>query len=338
MNLAQLTELPGLSAWPSPVDGIPMQTHAWTRARMGLVPLTMPRHLFAVTTAKQPRALAPLFAAGGWLREPPNMFEPSDFIADGAESLDELARGLARQSMPLYLERLPANSPTVSALRRAYARRGIVLIRPAMPTPVIHLSDKGTDIDAWFNAGRRSDFRRYQRLAAKFGSVSYEIQAPSDEQQLNRQLAEAYDMEAKSWKAMVGTALTSDFIQGEFFRRFSRDALDEGILRIAFLRVDGQAIAMQIACEWRQRFWLLKISHDRAFDRCSPGQLLIRHTLRHAAETKLQSYEFMGIMDDWTRQWTQEVRQYHQLRAIPFGAASLKMLIKRGARAVFKRR
>ena len=337
MNLAQLTELPGFSAWPSPVDGIPMQTHAWTQARMGLIPLTMPRHLFAVTAEQQVRALAPLFATGGWLREPPNMFEPSDLIADDSESLNELARGLARQSMPLYLERLPANSPTVSALRRAYARRGMVLARPAMPTPVIHLSDQAREVDAWFNAGRRSDFRRYQRLAGNFGPVSYEIHAPSDETQLETLLNEAYAMEARSWKAMVGTALTSDFIQGEFFRRFSRDAAIEGMLRIAFLRVDGQAIAMQIACEWRRRFWLLKISHDRAFNRCSPGQLLIRHTLRHAAESGLQSYEFMGIMDDWTRQWTRDARQYIQLRAIPFGAASLKMLIKRGARAVFKR-
>ena len=89
---------------------------------------------------------------------------------------------------------------------------------------------------------------------------------------------------------------------------------------------------MQIAAEWQWRFWLLKISHDQAFSRCSPGQLLMLHTLRHAARSGLSSYEFMGVMDDWTALWTQQTRRYVQVRAIPFNATMGKMLIKRGAR------
>ena len=265
------------------------------------------------------------------------MFEPSDFAFSSSEAVQRLADGLARQPLPVYLERLPVNSPTLAALRQAYKGRGKVLLSPAMPTPTLRLEARDQDVDAWFNAGRRSDFRRAERLAAGFGQVGFDMHAPKTEGELVPLLAEAFDMEAKSWKAAAGTALTADPVQGDFFARFTAAAVEENMLRLAFMRIDGKAVAMQIACEWQRRFWLFKISHDQAFARCSPGQLLMRHTLRYATESGLRSYEFMGVMADWTRSWTHEVRDYVQVRAIPFSGAALKMLAKSSVRAVLRR-
>lgn len=332
-----LTELPDAAVWPLPPAGIPMQTHAWIQAKLELTSPFVPRQLFAVADSYGVQAIAPLLRVGDWLREPPAMFEPSDFAWSNAESLLALAHDLARQPLPIYLERLPATSLTLHALRRAYARRGMVLVRPAMPTPVIRLEGRGTDSDAWFNAGRRSDFRRAERLASSFGTVSYAIHAPGSGTELAELLDEIYAVEARSWKAAEGTALATSAIQGDFFVRFSQAAASQGMLRVAFLRIDGRAVAMQIACEWQQRFWLFKISYDQSFARCSPGQLLLRHTLRHAAATGLLSYELMGIMDDWTTQWTQNTRDFLQVRVIPFSGTTIKMATKTGARAAINR-
>lgn len=282
------------------------------------------------------QALVPLVYADGWLLEPPMMFEPSDFIWRSHESLQALTHTLAWQPLPILLERLPASSPTLDALRRAFALRGRVIIGPAMPTPVIKLEGRGMDCNAWFNAGRRSDFRRMQRLAENFGAVSYEIHAPDNNTALTGLLDEAYAVEALSWKAAAGTALTTDTTQGNFFVSFCRTAARENILRIAFMRINGHAVAMQIACEWQQRFWLFKISYDQAFARCSPGQLLLRHTLQHSATTGLRSYELMGVMDDWTKLWTTDTRDYVHVRAIPF-SHTLKMFAKNSARKIINR-
>lgn len=332
-----LTELPDAAVWPTLPAGIPMQTHAWTQARLELSSPSVPRQLFAVIDSQGVQAIAPLLRAGNWLREPPSMFEPSDFAWSDPESLQALAHELARQPLPVYLERLPAASPTLHALRRAYARRGVVLVRPAMPTPVIRLEGRGTDSDAWFNAGRRADFRRAERLASSFGTVSYAIYAPNSDSELADLLDEVYAVEARSWKAVEGTALATSAIQGDFFTRFSQAAANQGMLRIAFLHIDGRAVAAQIACEWQQRFWLFKMSYDQSFARCSPGQLLLRHTLRHAAAAGLLSYELMGIMDDWTTQWTQDTRDFLQVRAIPFSSTAFKMVAKTGTRAAINR-
>lgn len=315
---------------------MPTQTHAWMQARAGLLLPGLPIRLYAVESGGHLQALAPLCAAGGWLRELPAMFEPSDLIAADAQSLEVLAQALAGQSLPLYLERLPLQSATLPALRRAYGRRGIVQVQPAMPTPVIRLQPTIADADALFSARRRADFRRAERRAAKYGVLEYQIRTPADAAELAGLLAEAYAMEAKSWKAAAGTALTADLVQGEFFRRFCRAATQEGMLRIALLRIGGRTAAMQIACEWRQRFWLFKISHDLAFADGSPGQLLMRHTLQHAVAAGLQAYEFMGGMDGWTRLWTRDVREYCQVRAAPFGAAAVKMAAKSALRKLHR--
>jgi CelD/BcsL family acetyltransferase involved in cellulose biosynthesis len=105
------------------------------------------------------------------------------------------------------------------------------------------------------------------------------------------------------------------------------------MLRIALLRLGQRPVAMQIAAEWRNRFWLFKIAHDRDFDDCSPGQLLMRHTLLHAAHAGLKSYELMGVMDDWTRLWTRQTRQYLRVQALPFSVNTAVVLARRTARA-----
>lgn len=331
-----LADLPAADAWPSATAAMPTQTHAWTQARWRILPPAAARHLLACQDADGTQALAPLVRAGGWLREPPTLFEPSDFIWRDPAGLQRLADALAAQPLPVDLERLPAQSPTLPALQRAYAGRGILLVRPAMATPVIHLAGRGPDADAWFNAGRRSDFRRLERRAAAFGTATYELHAPATAEQAAALLHQAYAVEARSWKSAAGTALTADATQGAFFRLFAPAAGAEGFLRIAFLRIEGQAVAMQIAAEWQQRFWLFKITHDQAFAPCSPGQLLLRHTLRHAAARGLLSYEFMGLMAPWTELWTRDTREYLHVRAIPFSVAALIMAARSGARAALR--
>ena len=60
---------------------------------------------------------------------------------------------------------------------------------------------------------------------------------------------------------------------------------------------------MQLAVECGERFWLLKIGYDEEFARCSPGVLLMLHTVRYAATRGLKSYELLGRVEPWTRVW-----------------------------------
>jgi hypothetical protein len=313
-----------------------MQGLAWTRARAETWVLP-PSHRFpAVVDGAAAAALAPLVRAGDWWRELPMMFEPADLIWRDAEALEALARLLAAQDLPLYLERLPADSPTLPALRKAYGA-GRVRIAPAMPTPVLELGPAWADGDAAYNAGRRSDFRRLERRAAAFGPVRYSVHAPAGPDSLTPLLEAVWAVEARSWKEAEGSSLSANPWQGVFFRRFAQAAADEGRLRVALLHLGEQLAAMQLGVVWQGRYWLLKISHDQAFNPCSPGQLLLRHTLADAARQELAACEFLGVMADWTTLWTRQTRAYLQVRAYPRHWRASLATLKRGARRLLGR-
>lgn len=335
-SLRLLDRLPDPAHWPAlpaHADALPTQAAAWTLARATLLAPHERAHWLAVHDTSGVAALAPLVRAGRWLRELPLLYEPVDFAWRSPEALLALTRALARQGRPLVLERVPEDSPTVPALRQAFAGRGHVRIRPAMPTPMITLDARWAEPEGAFSARRRADFRRYERRAARHGALEYVLLAPDDGGSLATAMAEAFAVESRSWKSWAGTAMTSDPRLAGFFEHFMREAAAAGVLRIALLRLGGRAAAMQIALQWRQRFWLFKIAHDRAFDDCSPGQLLMRHTLLHAARGGLASYEFMGLMDDWIRLWTEETRRHVRIVALPYSVTTAVVLARRGARS-----
>ena len=323
--------------WPAPdprcATGIPMQLPAWMSARAHVVGHAAIRR-FEVAGPGRPAALAALTCHQGWLRELPHLFEPSDLLWSSPQALAALARALAAQPLPIYLERVPSDSPSIDALRRAYRGRGLVRVAAAMPTPVIDLACCAGDADACVSARQRADLRRAERKAQRHGEPSYAMHAPATLEELATLAGEAMAVESRSWKMAAGTALPTQPFQNAFFEALLPAALADGSLRIALLHIDGRAVAMQIALVWHRRYWLLKISHDAAYADCSPGQLLIGHTLRLAARQGLAAYEFMGVMAPWTALWTREHRHYVSLRLIPFSLATGKLVVRRLLRRI----
>jgi CelD/BcsL family acetyltransferase involved in cellulose biosynthesis len=257
--------------------------------------------------------------------------EPSDLLFAHPAALAELAEALAALAQPLWLPRLPADSPSVAALQRAFRGRGLVYRSAAPSYPRIPLDADWTEPERHFNAGRRSDFRRAERRAAAWGPLRYEILSPTPAE-VPPLLDAMYRVEAACWKGRVGGALGCDEARGAFFRRYAPAAAARGILRLCFLRVGGQPAAVQLAVECGQRYWLLKIGYDEQFARCSPGALLLLQTLRYAATRGLRSYEFLGTSQPWTRMWTDRRQECVALRAYPWRARAVATLARDAAR------
>ena len=247
------------------------------------------------------------------------VFEPMDVLGSDPGSLDLLAGAIARQPRALQLDRIPVASPLVPALRKAMRGRGWLSVRPALPCPKITLGQGWTDPESCFNARRRSDFRRAARRASERGSVSYEVLSPEPDH-FDACFDEAIGVELNSWKREAGTAIAVHRGKEKFFREFFRSAAERGELRMAFLRIDGRAVAMQMALESLGSYWLFKIGYDEEFGKCSPGTLLMLHTLAWAAGRRLRSFELLGNAEPWIAElWTQENVACVQLRSDPFG-------------------
>jgi CelD/BcsL family acetyltransferase involved in cellulose biosynthesis len=209
-----------------------------------------------------------------------------------------------------------ADSPTGEALHKAFGRGTLFYTREAAPYPWIALDEGWREPEQKFNSDRRSDLRRARRRAEKEGDVTCEVISPRRDE-LGPLLEEVFRVEAAGWKGREGTALASDVLRREFFTEFAQGAADAGILRLAFLRIGERTAAVQLAAECGGRFWLLKVGYDEEFKRSSPGTLLMLETVRHAAERGLDSYEFLGTVEAWTRVWTEQERECVALRAYP---------------------
>jgi CelD/BcsL family acetyltransferase involved in cellulose biosynthesis len=315
-----------VGAWTrlEPSAHLPTQFYTFAASLSDTLLAETPLTLLIASTAGGASALLPLCRGKGYFARwraigPQELSEPVDALCADGEGAALLAQALSRQSRPLLLDRIPAASELVPALRSAMKGRGWLSVRPAVPTPTITLDESWKSPEARFNSGRRSDFRRAARRAGELGAVTYEVLCPSVDQ-FDALFDEAIGVEVRSWKKEAGTAIAVDGGKESFFRDFFRSASRQDIFRVAFLRIDGQAIAMQMGLECLDRYWLFKIGYDEEFGKCSPGTLLMLHTLGWAAERGLRSYELLGDVEPWIAAlWTRERRECLRVRTYPFG-------------------
>jgi hypothetical protein len=94
---------------------------------------------------------------------------------------------------------------------------------------------------------------------------------------------------------------------------------------------------MQLALQGEGRFWLMKIGYDAAYARCSPGQLLMLHTIGHAAAQGLRSYEMLGNAAAWTAGWTRTLRPFVRVNAYPASWPGARALFADASRALWAR-
>ncbi len=292
-------------AWDELASSLPspMQQRAWVRAALELPGLRL--QAFSLEDGS---AVAPLEARQGRLESATvsRLYEPVDLLWSSDEALGRLADELARLGRPLLLRRVPADSPSLAALEAAFGRRALVAVRHSPALPVLDLV-RGQDPEALLNSGRRSDLRRARRLAARGGEVETEFLSPSPAN-VRDVLSVALGVEVRSWKGRSGTALAQDRVRLPFYTRYALEQAEAGSLRVAFLRIAGRPVAMQIAVERAQRLWLLKIGYDEAYARCSPGQLLLLEVARRSVGDDLEAVEFLGSEAPWTRAWTRRER------------------------------
>ena len=311
-----------VSAWHRLEDcaALPTQSYDFVCA---LAQSLLARARIEVLVAQDQAGLIPLCRDGGyWARwrlpGAREVFEPGDALLADPRAAGDLAQAIARLARPLDLDRVPAGSPLIPALRQAMGGLGLVLVRPAVACPTIALDAGWAAPEARFNAGRRSDFRRAARRAAAMGVVEYSVLAP-DAAGFEALFDEAIAVEIASWKREAGTAIASEPAKEAFFRAYFRAAAARGMLRMAFLRIDGRAVAMQIAVESAGRFWLFKIGYDEAYGKCSPGTLLMLHTIGYAARGGLVAFELLGGVEPWIAElWTREAHPTVRVRTYPF--------------------
>jgi CelD/BcsL family acetyltransferase involved in cellulose biosynthesis len=252
---------------------------------------------------------------GAW-RSPTNAHSPEfDLLALDDEALETLAGALfAGGVRDLAVAPLDASGPALRALREAARACGYrTFVRPASRAPYLPLAGDLRAHEGSLSSNLRHDVERRLRRLCEAGVVS--VQCSDGSAGLDDLLEEGFRVEALGWKGRRGTAIASGAETTRFYAGLARWAASLGWLRLAFLRLDGHAIAFQLDLELRPRYYSLKIGYDPEFRHFSPGKLLAYMMVSRAVASGLEVYELLGTDEPWKDRWTELAREQVAFRA-----------------------
>jgi CelD/BcsL family acetyltransferase involved in cellulose biosynthesis len=238
--------------------------------------------------------------------------------------LEQLCKVLIDQRRPFILQRMPFEGSLRDALARAARRRGVFYEITTPSAPTVNFAGNGNvaAFEARLSSRRRQDYRRARRGLERVGPVAFDLRVASTGS-VAAELEEAMQIEASSWKSRGGSTLLHTGRLRSFFHEYARRMAANGRLRIAFLRVDGIGIAMQLIIEHDSRFWIYKVGYDEKWAEHSPGVQLMWEVMRYACESRMAGVELLGKVEEWLTIWTRDVREYRTLIFYPFNLRGL---------------
>lgn len=252
----------------------------------------------------------------GVLRAPTNWHTPSfaGVFADAAAAASLVEAALARTPRHLELSFLDsdcllAQVATTLGLGRGARRHARVIER----SPYLTLPDTAAALEAALGTKRRSGLRRIRRRLDERGEVTLAVSDGSTG--LDALLAEGFEVERSGWKGAGGTAISSQPSTLEFYTAIAHRFAARGWLRLAFLRLDGRAIAFDLSVEQGGVHYLLKTGYLETLRSHAPGVILRHEMIRRCIAQGCRSYEFLGSDAPWKREWTRSARERLQVHA-----------------------
>jgi CelD/BcsL family acetyltransferase involved in cellulose biosynthesis len=241
----------------------------------------------------------------GALRSPSNWHTPQfEPVAEPGAERALAAALLGRPARRVTLSFVDAGAPFATACREQAAAAGRrMLTRTVERSPYLDIAGDWDDfVRARLSADRRRTMGTRRRRLMAAGALALEVSDGRIE--LERRLAEGYDVEARSWKGAAGTAINSRPETRRFYDELARWAADRGVLRLVFLRVEGRAAAFEFTLQDRGVHYMLKGGYDPAYARGAPGTILRAEMLARAFAYGFERYEFLGQDEPWKRLWT----------------------------------
>lgn len=270
-----------------------------------------------VTTRDDGRltGVLPLYERRGVLSSATNWHTPEFGALTASEDASELMAGvLSLRPRRIVLSWLDEEKPGFGECSRVARERGYRLIaRTLERSPYVDTRGDWESYERGLSQKLLRELRRRRRRLESRGELTFEVYG--GEEDLEELLAQGFRIEASGWKGERGLAIDSRPATRLFYGEIARWAAGRGVLRLAFLRLDGHPFAFDYAIEENGFHYLLKTGYDPGFRADAPGQLLRYLMIQRAFAEGLEAYEFLGSDEPWKLEWTDTVRERTVLQA-----------------------
>lgn len=280
------------------------------------------REALRVLTVERDGALVgllPLLARAGTLRSATNgetaLYAPIAADREAATALG--ARLLTVRTGMIDLTALPADSPPAGGIEDAVAQAAAPVLRRSLRlSPYVDVTGDPAGFPKRLSKNRRSSLNRLQNRLRDLGELSLDVRDGAGD--LGALLDEGYRLEAREWKLAQRTAILSHPETTAFYTAAARWAAAEGILRLAYLRLDGRAIGFGYCLQAGGTLYFLKLGMDDSFAKLGPGVVLTRHLIDYAfAAPDVTELDLLGENEQYKMDFASGTHEQIRLQIFP---------------------
>jgi CelD/BcsL family acetyltransferase involved in cellulose biosynthesis len=241
----------------------------------------------------------------------------------------------------MQLHGVPVGDPTLDAIRRASrGRHRIVLSESQHVSPIVDTRGDFGDYTRKRKSRLATVLRRRRKLSREHNVDFVLDEHPTD---LDAALDAGFVLEAVDWKAARGTAIRDSPETMAFYRRIAHAYAARGELRLAWLHVDGRAVAFCLLLVRGARVFLLKQGFDTSMRKAAPGLVLTLCIVERCFHLGYDAYELLGDEEDWKRLFATGQRSHERiwsfrLAPVPVGRYAFRRVGLPAARAYRTRR
>ncbi|MCC6832415.1 MAG: GNAT family N-acetyltransferase [Thermoleophilia bacterium] len=245
---------------------------------------------------------------------PPSNYETplEGIVADDPAAMREVAATLMTLPAPrVVFTYLRAGGPSRAVIDAAVSAAGRrAYSRTTIRVPVVDTAGAWDDYWASRSRNLRHNVERCARRAREAGELVFEVHDAFEDGRLDALLQDGFAVEASGWKGAEGTAILADPRTRTYYTELAAWAAGEGWLRLAFVRLDGVAIAFCFGIEAHGVHYALKVGYEDRMKKLSPGMLLMRGLIQRSFETGLRSFDFAGHDAAWKSAWATGIDEY----------------------------
>ena len=304
----------------------PFLRHEWIRTWWDCFAAGGRLHIVVVRAGGRITAIAPLMTETVWMYGMPvrrlrllhNDHTPrAEFIVAEHSEESYLAiwaalRGTTTAWDVLQLGQLPQQTATAQTMRELAVGDGHGIgVWHSGDAPYLALTGTWDQYFAGLTGKFRQNVRNRTSGLTKLGEPVLETLDDSAAILAGRD--DAFRLEASGWKDKAGTSVMADPATHRFYSLLAERASTSGWLRLLFLSVNGQRIAVSYGSCYANRLFLFKTGYDPAFARYSPFKLLTSLAIRGAFADGLSEVDFLGDAEPWKLEWTASTRPHDWL-------------------------
>jgi CelD/BcsL family acetyltransferase involved in cellulose biosynthesis len=99
----------------------------------------------------------------------------------------------------------------------------------------------------------------------------------------------------------------------EFFQKLTFWALEDGVLNLAFLEIDGQRAACNFSFDYNNQVWLYNSGINPEFQELSPGWVILGKLIQWCTEQGKTRFDFMRGDEEYKYRFGAHNRQLLQI-------------------------